>query len=543
MNYREKYEFWLNNVKDKKMLEELKSMNENEIQLAFFKDIAFETAGLRGIVGAGSNCMNIYTVGRVAKAISIYMQKIGGKKIAISYDSRNMSYEFAKLSARIFASYGIKVYLAKKLMPTPFLSYMVRFYKCDMGVNVTASHNPKDYNGYKVYDSTGCQLLDEPSYEIINIANGLELFNISAMSFNKAKETGLVVLTDDKVLDSYIKEVEKQSLQKIEGIKVVYTALNGTGMGTLPRVLKERGAKVVCNKVQCKPDKNFTTCPYPNPERDDVYESSIAIAKENGIDLIVASDPDADRLGVAQLVQGNFVRFTGNEIGVLLADYLFSSKKTKDKILVKSIVSTPLADLVAKKYGGKVVNVLTGFKYIGEFIYKLEKEGREKEFLLGFEESSGYLSGSYVRDKDATVAAMLILEYASKLKKVGKTLFDRLNEIYDEFGYYQSKVYSFRFEGESGFNRMKEILGNFRKNAPKSFAGFKVNSVLDYENGVRDLPKANVLEYILDGGAKIIVRPSGTEPNIKVYVMLNKTKQQNETDFNLIKKEFDKIMK
>lgn len=543
MNYREKYEFWLNNVKDKKMLEELKSMNENEIQLAFFKDIAFETAGLRGIVGAGSNCMNIYTVGRVAKAISIYMQKIGGKKIAISYDSRNMSYEFAKLSARIFASYGIKVYLANKLMPTPFLSYMVRFYKCDMGVNVTASHNPKDYNGYKVYDSTGCQLLDEPSYEIINIANGLELFNISAMSFNKAKETGLVVLTDDKVLDSYIKEVEKQSLQKIEGIKVVYTALNGTGMGTLPRVLKERGAKVVCNKVQCKPDKNFTTCPYPNPERDDVYESSIAIAKENGIDLIVASDPDADRLGVAQLVQGNFVRFTGNEIGVLLADYLFSSKKTKDKILVKSIVSTPLADLVAEKYGGKVVNVLTGFKYIGEFIYKLEKEGREKEFLLGFEESSGYLSGSYVRDKDATVAAMLILEYASKLKKVGKTLFDRLNEIYDEFGYYQSKVYSFRFEGESGFNRMKEILGNFRKNTPKSFAGFKVNSVLDYENGVRDLPKANVLEYILDGGAKIIVRPSGTEPNIKVYVMLNKTKQQNETDFNLIKKEFDKIMK
>ena len=543
MNYREKYEFWLNNVKDKKMLEELKSMNENEIQLAFFKDIAFETAGLRGIVGAGSNCMNIYTVGRVAKAISIYMQKIGGKKIAISYDSRNMSYEFAKLSARIFASYGIKVYLANKLMPTPFLSYMVRFYKCDMGVNVTASHNPKDYNGYKVYDSTGCQLLDEPSYEIIKIANGLELFNISAMSFNKAKETGLVVLTDDKVLDSYIKEVEKQSLQKIEGIKVVYTALNGTGMGTLPRVLKERGAKVVCNKVQCKPDKNFTTCPYPNPERDEVYESSIAIAKENGIDLIVASDPDADRLGVAQLVQGNFVRFTGNEIGVLLADYLFSSKKTKDKILVKSIVSTPLADLVAEKYGGKVVNVLTGFKYIGEFIYKLEKEGREKEFLLGFEESSGYLSGSYVRDKDATVAAMLILEYASKLKKVGKTLFDRLNEIYDEFGYYQSKVYSFRFEGESGFNRMKEILGNFRKNTPKSFAGFKINSVIDYENGVRDLPKANVLEYFLDGGAKIIVRPSGTEPNIKVYVMLNKTKQQNETDFNLIKKEFDKIMK
>ena len=543
MNYKEKYEFWLNNVKDKKMLEELKTMNENEIQLAFFKDIAFETAGLRGIVGAGSNCMNIYTVGRVAKAISIYMQKIGGKKIAISYDSRNMSYEFAKLSARIFASYGIKVYLVNKLMPTPFLSYMVRFYKCDMGINVTASHNPKDYNGYKVYDNTGCQLLDEPSYQIIKIANGLELFDISAMSFNKAKEIGLVILTDDKVLDSYIKEVEKQSIQKIEGIKVVYTALNGTGMGTLPRVLKERGAKIIYNKVQCKPDKNFTTCPYPNPERDDVYKSSIDIAKENGIDLIIASDPDADRLGVAQLIQGKFFRFTGNEIGVLLTDYLFSSKKIKDKILVKSIVSTPLADLVAEKYGGKVVDVLTGFKYIGEFIYKLEKQGREKAFLLGFEESSGYLSGSYIRDKDATVAAMLVLEYASELKKLGKTLFDRLNEIYDEFGYYQSKVYSFRFEGETGFNRMKEILGDFRKNAPKSFAGFKVSSVIDYENGVRELPKANVLEYILYGGAKIIIRPSGTEPNIKVYVMLNKTKQQNQTDFNSIKKEFDKIMK
>lgn len=543
MNYSEKYNFWLNNVKDKKVLEELKNMDENKKQLAFFKDIAFETAGLRGTVGAGSNCMNIYTVGRVAKAVAIYMKNIGGKKIAISYDSRNMSYDFAKLSARIFASYGIKVYLANKLMPTPFLSYMVRYYKCDMGVMVTASHNPKDYNGYKVYGSDGCQLLEEPSYEIIKIAESLDLFNIQAMSFASAKKSGLVVLTDEKVLDSYIKQVEKQSLGKIENIKVVYTALNGTGMGTLPRVIKERGAKIVYNKIQCKSDKNFTTCPYPNPERDDVYESSIQIAKENGLSLIIASDPDADRLGVAELVDGNFVRFSGNEIGVLLTDYLFSSKKTLNKTLVKSIVSTPLADLVAEKYGGKTVNVLTGFKYIGEFISKLEKEGREKEFVLGFEESSGYLAGTYVRDKDATVAAMLVLEYASKLKKQGKTLASRLKEIYDEFGYYESKVYSFRFEGEMGFNRMKELLAGFRANPPKSFAGFGVKSVLDYENGIRDLPKANVLEYMLDGGAKLIIRPSGTEPNIKVYVMLNQTKEQNKADFEEIKAEFDKIMK
>lgn len=543
MNYSEKYNFWLNNVKDKKVLEELKNMDENKKQLAFFKDIAFETAGLRGTVGAGSNCMNIYTVGRVTKAVAIYMKNIGGKKIAISYDSRNMSYDFAKLSARIFASYGIKVYLANKLMPTPFLSYMVRYYKCDMGVMVTASHNPKDYNGYKVYGSDGCQLLEEPSYEIIKIAESLDLFNIQAMSFASAKKSGLVVLTDEKVLDSYIKQVEKQSLGKIENIKVVYTALNGTGMGTLPRVIKERGAKIVYNKIQCKSDKNFTTCPYPNPERDDVYESSIQIAKENGLSLIIASDPDADRLGVAELVDGNFVRFSGNEIGVLLTDYLFSSKKTLNKTLVKSIVSTPLADLVAEKYGGKTVNVLTGFKYIGEFISKLEKEGREKEFVLGFEESSGYLAGTYVRDKDATVAAMLVLEYASKLKKQGKTLASRLKEIYDEFGYYESKVYSFRFEGEMGFNRMKELLAGFRANPPKSFARFGVKSVLDYENGVRDLPKANVLEYMLDGGAKLIIRPSGTEPNIKVYVMLNQTKEQNKADFEEIKAEFDKIMK
>lgn len=543
MNYSEKYNFWLNNVKDKKVLEELKNMDENKKQLAFFKDIAFETAGLRGTVGAGSNCMNIYTVGRVAKAVAIYMKNIGGKKIAISYDSRNMSYDFAKLSARIFASYGIKVYLANKLMPTPFLSYMVRYYKCDMGVMVTASHNPKDYNGYKVYGSDGCQLLEEPSYEIIKIAESLDLFNIQAMSFASAKKSGLVVLTDEKVLDSYIKQVEKQSLGKIENIKVVYTALNGTGMGTLPRVIKERGAKIVYNKIQCKSDKNFTTCPSPNPERDDVYESSIQIAKENGLSLIIASDPDADRLGVAELVDGNFVRFSGNEIGVLLTDYLFSSKKTLNKTLVKSIVSTPLADLVAEKYGGKTVNVLTGFKYIGEFISKLEKEGREKEFVLGFEESSGYLAGTYVRDKDATIAAMLVLEYASKLKKQGKTLASRLKEIYDEFGYYESKVYSFRFEGEMGFNRMKELLAGFRANPPKSFARFGVKSVLDYENGVRDLPKANVLEYMLDGGAKLIIRPSGTEPNIKVYVMLNQTKEQNKADFEEIKAEFDKIMK
>lgn len=541
MNYKDNYDFWIKNVKSKRMKTELVNMNEEQKNASFFKDIEFGTAGMRGIVGAGSNAMNTYTVGRVTEAISKYMAEKNLKSVAISYDTRNKSLEFAKLAAKIFAVHGIQVYLADKCMPTPFLSYMVRFYKCDFGVMITASHNPKDYNGYKVYGSDGCQLLEEPSFEIMKIAESIGIFEFKTMSYNKAVQEGLIKFIDDKILDSYIKTVKKQSLHKIKNITAVYTALNGTGINTLPQVLTEQGANIVFNKTQCKPDKNFTTCPKPNPEYDEVYDSSLKIAKKINADFILASDPDADRVGVCVNQNGEFVHLTGNEIGVLLTDYLFSQKQEKGGYLVKSIVTTSLAERVAAKYGGKTKNVLTGFKYIGEFITNLERDGKEKEFVLGFEESSGYLAGSYVRDKDATVACMLIAELASELKKQGKTIYDRLTEIYEEFGYYQAKVYSYRFEGASGYQKMQDLLKGLRTNGPKDFGGIKVVSVTDYSKGVSDLPKADVLTYELEGGASVVVRPSGTEPIIKNYVSLNKTKEENKANFEKVKSSLDKI--
>lgn len=544
MDYKSNFELWAKNVKDKKVLEELSAMTESQKEQAFFKDIEFGTAGLRGIVGIGSNMMNVYTVGRVSKAVALYMEKINAKSIAIAYDSRDMSPEFAKLAAKIFAYHRIKVYLTKTMMPTPYLSFMVRYFKCNMGINITASHNPKDYNGYKVYDNTGCQLLEEPSYKIMEIAENLSYFDVKMASFSKAVDEKTIVVVDEEnsVFEAYIKAVKKQSLHKIKNITAVYTALNGAGIKTLPRVLEDQGAKLIFNKVQCKPDKNFTTCPYPNPEIDSVYDTSMELAKDKNVDLILASDPDADRIGVCVNQKGKFIHLTGNEIGVLLTDYLFSNRKENGGILVKSIVSTKLAEKLVENYGGKTKNVLTGFKYIGEFVRKLETESKEKDFVLGFEESSGYLSGSYVRDKDATLGCMLIAEAASELKKQGKTLYDRLIEIYDKYGYYQSKTISFEFDGVEGQEKMQKILSGFRSHQPKEFAGFKVKNIIDYQTGFEDLPKANVIEYDLEHGKQIIIRPSGTEPKIKVYLTVADSLETNKKSFELLINEFSKLM-
>lgn len=542
MDANSKYKIWLKNSTNKQILAELKAMNKNDIESAFFKDIEFGTAGLRGIVGAGSNCMNIYTVGRVAESIAIYMKNKDFKSVAISYDSRIKSLDFAKLSARIFAYYGIKVYFADQMLATPFLSYMVRYYHADIGVMITASHNPKDYNGYKVYSSDGCQLLDEPCFEIMKIAENVSLFERNMISFAEAQKLGLIEFTDLTIKNSYSAVVEAQSLNKIKNITAVYTSLNGVGMNTIPRVLVEMGATLIFNKIQCKPNKNFTTCPYPNPERDDVYPTSIKLANAHNADLILASDPDADRIGVCVKHNNEFVHLTGNEIGVLLIDYLLSNNKNPNGYIVKSVVSTELATELAKKYGVKIKNVLTGFRFIGNFITNLEKDGKENEFIFGFEESSGYLAGTFVRDKDATVASMLIAELASELKKQNKTLVTRLNEIYDEFGYHQSKTLSYRFEGEDGFKKMQNILLKFRTNSPKQFADKKVIKVLDYETEIDDLPKANMIVFKLSDGAQIIVRPSGTEPLIKFYVSTSRTKDQNLKDFELLQNAIEKMI-
>ena len=437
MSIKEKYNLWLNNVKDDVLLNELKNMNEEQINTAFFKDLEFGTAGLRGIVGAGSNCMNIFTVGKTTRAICKYLKLKKGRSIAISYDSRIMSKEFAELVARICAKNGIIAHISKDMMPTPYLSFMVRYYQASMGVMITASHNPKDYNGYKVYGEDGCQLLDEPSLEIMKISDSIELFEDEAYSFEEGIKSGKIIYADDEAFETYKAEVREQSKTDIKNIKIVYSALNGAGINTLPEVLEECGAEIIYNEVQCKPDKNFTTCPYPNPEKVEVFETSLPLAKENNADIIILSDPDADRVGIEVLHRGEYVHLTGNEVGALLTDYLMKTRKVENGTIVKSIVSTNLAKKIVNFYGGTCKDVLTGFKYIGEFITNLETNYREDEFVLGFEESYGYLIGTHVRDKDATVASLVIAEMVSEYKKKNKTLIDRLSELYFQFGTFE----------------------------------------------------------------------------------------------------------
>ena len=543
MDYQERYNLWLSKVKDYQAVQELKNMTEEEKKSAFFKELGFGTAGLRGIIGLGSNRINIYNVSKVTKALAEYVKIHNGKSVAISYDSRNMSKEFAELTASILAKENIVVYLVKEMMPTPFLSYMVRYYKSDAGVMITASHNPKDYNGYKVYSKDGSQLLEEPSYEIMKLAEKYDIFNIELASIEEAAKNGLIKYIDDKIIDDYLNEVKSVSLNEIKDINVVYTALNGVGIQTLPKLLKERGVNIELNKIQCVPDKNFTTCPYPNPEIEEVYDLSLKIAKNNKADLIIASDPDADRLGIMVRQKSKYIHLTGNELGIIFADYLLKNAKTKDSIIIKSVVSTSLVEKLAKKYNAVCKNVLTGFKYIGEFITDLEEKGCVNRFILGFEESSGYLIGSHIRDKDATVAAMVVCEIASELKKQGKTIVDRLNEIYDEFGYYQSYVYSYKFSGFSGDKKMKEILFNLREKSPKKIADANVVGVKDYIGGIEGLPKANLISFDLSDGTNIMIRPSGTEPLIKVYLTLTKTKEINKANNKIYKKYFEKMFK
>ncbi len=530
MEYTDKYKLWLNKVKDEQVLAQLKSMTEEEITTAFFKDVEFGTAGMRGIVGAGSNCMNIYTVGKVTEAVARYMDNMKNPKIAVSFDSRHMSVEFAETVARICAKHNITVYISKDMMPTPFLSYMVRYYGCDLGVMITASHNPKEYNGYKLYNSDGCQLLEEPSKAIMEIADGVDMFNVEMCDLQEGISKGLIKYIEQDIVDSYFKDVSQVSFNRVENLKVVFSALNGTGANTAPDLLTARGADVILTEVQCKKDSDFTTCKNPNPERKDVFELSEILAKENDADIIVATDPDADRVGVEVKQNGEYVHLTGNETGVLIADYILSQSKQKGYI-VRSIVTTSLVDKLAEKHGSKVKAVLTGFKYIGDFIKGLENEGREKEYLLGFEESYGYLAGTYVRDKDATCACMFICEMASELKKQGKTLLDRLNEIYDEFGLYEHVVKSYKFEGKAGNDKMKEILSSLRQKPFAKIADFDVTKFVDYKNCIDGLPSADVLSYDLSNGGNVVIRPSGTEPLIKVYLTFVKNKEENAVAF------------
>ena len=545
MDYMQNYKLWLEKAdEDAQIAEELRQIegNDKEIYERFYRSLEFGTAGLRGILGAGTNRMNIYVVRQATQGMANYvLKKYGGGAVAISHDSRINADIFMLEAAKVLAANGIKAYITTELQPTPVLSYLVRYFGCQAGVMVTASHNPAAYNGYKAYGEDGCQMTDVAAGAVYDEICGIDMFDdVKTMELNEAIEKGLVEYVKDEVYTSYIEEVKKQQINPgvCEGadLSVVYTPLNGAGNKLVRRILDEIGVKdVTVVPEQEMPDGNFTTCPYPNPEIREALQKGLDLCEKVQPDLLLATDPDSDRVGIAvKDYDGSYRLISGNEDGVMLTDFILSNRKAngtlpENPVVVKTIVTSKLVEKLCEKYGAELKNVLTGFKYIGEIILNLEKEGKESNYVFGFEESYGYLAGTYVRDKDAVVASMLICEMAATFKKQGKSLAEVIDGLYEEFGYYKNTTLSFEFSGSEGMQKMADIMSALRDNAPAEVAGFKVTGTADYklsvakdiasgEETVINLPKSNVLQYNLEGDNMAIVRPSGTEPKIKIYL-------------------------
>ncbi len=514
MTYREKYEKWL--AFDEETAKELSAItDEKEIEDRFYKDIAFGTGGLRGIMGAGSNRMNKYTIGKATYGIANYLKSLkdGEIKVALAYDSRNNSAYFASVAAGIFARCGFKVFLYETLVPVPVLSFTTAFLGCDAGVMITASHNPKEYNGYKVYDGKGCQLCTEDANAAIGFINQIE--DYLSIPFGSDKDENITLIGED-VLSEYLKRVKEQSVyEEASDLKIVYTPLHGTGNIPVRRMID--GMNVTVVKEQEMPDGNFSTVRSPNPEEKDALTIAIEKAKEIGGDLVLGTDPDCDRVGIAVKHDDEYVLFTGNQTGALLVNFILTMKKeslSSKSTLIKTIVTSELGAEIGKSFGLQVEDTLTGFKYIGDKINKYEASG-EREFVIGYEESYGYLVGTHARDKDAVVSSMLICQMAAWYKNKGMTLVDGLNEIYGKYGYYLDKLDSFTLKGKDGAERIAELMVIFREKGTEMFDGVK--EVIDYSVGVNDLPKENVLKFLFVDGTWMAVRPSGTEPKIKVY--------------------------
>lgn len=537
------YERWLaQELDDKDLTEELEAIKgqPEEINDRFYRDLEFGTAGLRGVIGAGTNRMNVYTVRKATQGLANYLNKHNteGKplSVAIAYDSRNKGVLFSEESAAVLAAAGIKAYIYPELMPTPALSFAVRHLGCDAGINVTASHNPAKYNGYKAYGPDGCQITADMADGITEEMNNIDIFaDVKKVDFNEAVKAGTVEYIGEETVTAFLDAVQAESILGGDAgnLKVVYTPLNGAGKKCVLAILERIGVKdVTIVPEQAEPDGNFPTCPYPNPEIREALQKGIELCEKVNPDLLLATDPDSDRVGVAVNQNGEYILLTGNEVGILLLNFIAKFRTEqgtmpKDPVAVSTIVSTDMIDDVAKDYGVTIRRCLTGFKYIGDIIAELESQGKEDSFLLGFEESYGYLSGGYVRDKDAVDGSMLICEMTSYYKRNGMTLVDAINNLYEKYGYYKNSTITRAFEGESGMIKMAEIMDNLRANAPKEIAGYKVVGTSDYKLSVRtdgdekseiNLPKSNVLEYRLENGSKFIVRPSGTEPKIKVYM-------------------------
>lgn len=514
MTYKEKYRQWLD-FADEVTKAELEALtDEKEIEDRFYKNLAFGTGGLRGVMGAGSNRMNKYTVGKATLGLARYLKSknSGDISVAIAYDTRNNSQYFAKTAAGVFASQGIQVFIYEMVVPVPVLSFTTHYLNCTAGVMLTASHNPKEYNGYKVYDSKGCQFCTEDAKNAIGFIN--DITDYSSIPF--MEDSDLITYIGEKELSAFLAEVKKQSLyEEKSDLKIVYTPLHGTGNIPVRRML--RGMDVTIVKEQELPDGNFSTVRSPNPEEKDALTLAIEKAKEIGADLVLGTDPDCDRVGIAVKNGDEYVLFTGNQTGALLVQFVLTMKKAmlnEKSTLVKTIVTSELGADIGKKFGLQIEETLTGFKYIGDKINQYEESGKQ-EFVIGYEESYGYLVGTHARDKDAVVSSMLICQMAAWYKNQGKTLIDGLNEIYDEYGYYLDYLDSFVLKGKDGAEKIQSLMTWFRNKGKALFDG--IEEIIDFSEGIRDLPKENVLKYIWNDGSWMAVRPSGTEPKIKVY--------------------------
>lgn len=560
MDYKSEYQEWCKYATEDYLQEDLLQYGEEEIEDAFYRNLEFGTGGLRGILGAGTNRMNVYTVAKVTQGLADYLIKEHGNKasVVIGFDSRLKSELFARTAASVFVANGIYVHLWPKLNPVSTVSFATRFLAASAGVMITASHNPSQYNGYKVYGQDGCQITTEVAMKILSNIEKLNIFkDVKRINFNLIFKTGKLKYIGDCVLTSFLEKVKGQSQLYGEEIdktlSIVYTPLNGTGYIPVTRVLEESGFKnITVVEEQRLPDGNFPTCPYPNPEEAETLALGLEYCREIKADILLATDPDCDRVGIAvKNNQEEYVLLSGNETGILLLDYICSQKEKHKKmpinpLMIKTIVSLEMADEIAKHYGVESIDVLTGFKFIGEQIGRLEKNGQEDRFIFGFEESYGYLSGSYVRDKDGVGASYLICEMLAYYKSKGINLWDKLQDLYRMYGYYLNTLHSYLFTGALGAEKMKITIQKFNDNLTVGgeFAGLKITNIVDYSFGVDGLPKSNVLKICMEEKCSVIIRPSGTEPKLKLYFSVReenyeKAKMEEQRILQYINKYFD----
>lgn len=534
MEIKQEYERWLENATaDFDVIAELKAMDDAKIEDAFYRNLAFGTGGLRGTIGAGTNRMNVYTVAKASQGLADYLKKhYENPSISIGYDSRIKSDVFAKVAAGVFAANGVQVNIWPVLMPVPTVSFATRYLHTSAGVMITASHNPSRYNGYKVYGADGCQITTEAAAEILAKIERLDIFaDVKTSNFEVGVTSGNIKYIPDEVYTEFVEQVKNQSVlfgeEVNKDVAIVYSPLNGTGLNPVTRILRETGyTNITVVREQEQPDGNFPTCPYPNPEIKETMALGMEYAKKCNADLLLATDPDCDRVGIAvKNKSGKYELLSGNQTGILLFDYICSQrvkhgKMPADPVMIKTIVTMDMGEQIASHYGLKTVNVLTGFKFIGEQIGKLEQQGKADSYVFGFEESYGCLTGSYVRDKDGVDGAYMICEMFSYYATKGISLLDKLDELYKMYGYCLNTLHSYEFDGSVGFTKMQNIMQTFRSNV-KELGSKKVMKLLDYELGVDGLPKSDVLKFLLEDNCSVVVRPSGTEPKLKTYISVS----------------------